>query len=164
MTLGHDLQVDHLPVLRDLDQPFVFNVSMYNRPYRFEFYDTASPEHYTLLKPAVIVLCYSVADPSSLQSVYTTWKHMVETHFNYDEKIPVIVMGLKRDVRSKEDYGGKVRPLVNPGACEDLTQALNGRTFLYPEEGIEVAKKMRCDLYCECSALTGAVCHPSRWS
>ena len=84
---------------------------------------------------------------------------MVETHFNSDEEIPVILLGLQIDVRGEEDYRGTVRLLINP-ACEDLTQALNGRTFLYAEEGIEVAKRMRCDTYCECSALSGQVCHP----
>ena len=67
MTLGSTGRQDQpLPALRDLDQPFAFNMRLYNRPYRFEFYDTASPTNYTLLKPSVIILCYNIGDPDSL--------------------------------------------------------------------------------------------------
>jgi len=61
------------------------------------------------LRPAVIILCYSIASPESLSSLKTNWKSVVEGHFNYDEEIPVIVLGLQRDVREKEDYDGLVR-------------------------------------------------------
>jgi Ras homolog gene family, member A len=117
---------------------------MYNRPYRFEFYDTASPTNYTLLRPAVVILCYSIAEPQSLNSLSTTWKDIVEQHFNHDESLPVIVLGLQRDVRSKEDYGGKI----------DWD---GKKRFVYPQEGLRVAQEMRCDRYCECSATTGEV-------
>lgn len=116
---------------------------LYNRPYRFEFYDTASPTNYTLLKPSVIILCYNIGDPDSLLSVRKKWKLAVETHFNYDESLPVIVLGLQRDVRSKRsDYDGKID---------------DRRTFVYPQEALRAAQEMRCDRYCECSALTGEV-------
>ena len=137
---------------------------MYNRPYRFEFYDTASPENYTLLKPAMIILCYSIADPKTLTSLHTTWKYVVETHFNADESLPVVVLGLKRDVRSQEDYGGTVRKAAAPAEDEhedddDRDDALlNGRTFVYPQEALRIAQEMRCDMYAECSAITGDLC------
>ncbi|KAI7366534.1 hypothetical protein KC328_g18460, partial [Hortaea werneckii] len=42
LTLGNTAShTTALPVLRDLDQPFPFDIRMYNRPYRFEFSDTA---------------------------------------------------------------------------------------------------------------------------
>lgn len=129
---------------------------MYNRPYRFELYDTSSPTNYTLLKPAMIILCYSVADPNSLQSLHTRWKNVVEKHFNYDERLPVAVLGLKRDVRSREDYDGQVRAGAQRGRVEDR-QALNPRSFVYPQEALRIAQEMRCDRYCECSAITGEV-------
>jgi len=155
-THGHS-STNSLPVLRDLDQPFPFDIRMYNRPYRFEFYDTASPQHYTLLRPAVVVVCYSISNPESLSNVRTFWKPLVEKHFNDDDTLPVILLGLKRDVRSQEDYGGSVRPAVN-GTDPDDQQPLHGRTFVYPEEALKVAQGMRCDRYCECSAITGELC------
>ena len=144
--------------MRDLDQPFPFNVKLYNRPYRFEFYDTASPENYTLLKPALVILCYSIAIPQSLTSVHTYWKEIVERHFNYDESLPVILLGLMRDVRQKEDYDGRVKKMAEePGVEDDDRAVLNGRTFVYPQEAVKIAQEMLCDLYCECSAITGEV-------
>ena len=163
LTKGHAYR-GQLPRLRDLDQPFTFDIRMYNRPYRFEFYDTASPENYTLLKPAMIILCYSIADPKTLTSLHTTWKYVVETHFNADESLPVVVLGLKRDVRSQEDYGGTVRKAAAPAEDEhedddDRDDALlNGRTFVYPQEALRIAQEMRCDMYAECSAITGDLC------
>lgn len=130
---------------------------MYNRPYRFEFYDTASPDNYTLLKPAVLIMCFSIADPQSLYNLRTKWKLLVESHFNYDEELPVVVLGLKRDIRQEEDYDGRVRQLASDEDSNDDTQVINGRTFVYPQEALRTAQEMRCDRYCECSALTGDV-------
>ncbi|KAI7282510.1 hypothetical protein KC345_g3470 [Hortaea werneckii] len=170
-----------LPTLHDLNQPFPFDILMYNRPYRFEFSDTASPTNYTLLDPAVIVLCYSIADPASLANLRTHWIRIAEDHFNPDDKIPIIVLGLQRDVRGREDYRASVRPAAqgssplpsfgildttsistsiddndnnNEDEDEDV-QPLNPRTFTYPQEALRLAQEMRCDRYCECSALTG---------
>ena len=67
----------------------------------------------------------------------------------------MVLLGLMRDVRQKEDYGGKVRRLAVGGDGEDV--GLNGRTFVYPQEALRVAQEMRCDMYCECSAMTGEV-------
>ncbi|TKA29938.1 hypothetical protein B0A54_15064 [Friedmanniomyces endolithicus] len=156
LTLGHNaLHASHnpLPTLHDLNQPFPFNIRLYARKYRFEFSDTASPTHYTLLRPAVIILCYSIASPESLESLKTNWKKVVEGHFNYDEAIPVIVLGLQRDVREKEDYDG----LVRTGVGRD-GRGRGGRDIVYPQEALRVAQEMRCDRYCECSALTGDLC------
>jgi Ras homolog gene family, member A len=157
-THGNSASSQKLPTLRDLDQPFPFNLRMYNRPYRLEFYDTNSPTNYTLLRPAVVILCYSIAQPESLTSIHKHWKTVVESHFNYDENLPVIVLGLMRDVRQKEDYDGKVRRMADSTEDNSEGQVLNGRTFVYPQEGVRIAQEMRCDLYCECSALTGELC------
>lgn len=139
-----------------MDQPFPFNIRMYNRPYRFNFYDTASPENFTLLRPALVVLCYSIGNPESLTSVHKYWKPLVETHFNDNDTLPVVLLGLKRDVRSQDDYGGSVKPAIDGTESEDQ-QPINGRKFVYPQEALGIAQKMRCDRYCECSAMTGEV-------
>lgn len=142
-------------LLRDLDQPFPFNVRFQHNQFRLEFYDTSSPQSYVLLRPAVIVLCYSIGDIPSLRSVQSKWKHMVETHFNYDESLPVILLGLQRDVRSIEDYGGTVKLKAANG--DEEREGLTARTFVYPQEALMAAQEMRLDRYCECSALTGEV-------
>ncbi|GAB1734906.1 hypothetical protein NU195Hw_g7405t1 [Hortaea werneckii] len=196
LTLGNtapSTPTTALPTLHDLNQPFPFDILMYNRPYRFEFSDTASPTNYTLLDPAVIVLCYSIADPASLANLRTKWIRIAEDHFNPDDRIPIIVLGLQRDVRGREDYRGSVRPAAQQSppferadddgyyargtsifSADDPTNdppttttttvkdpsgddvlPLNPRTFTYPQEALRLAQEMRCDRYCECSALTG---------
>ena len=97
----------------------------------------------------------SIAEPESLTNVQSYWKKLVETHFNVDEQCPVVLLGLMRDVRQKEDYDGKVRRMDRGGV--DETDVLNGRRIVYPQEAVRVAQEMRCDRYCECSALTGDV-------
>lgn len=70
----------------------------------------------------------------------------------------MILLGLMRDLRSKEDYDGTVRTNVGPvGDGDDGRQPLVSRTIVYPQEAERVAQEMRCDLYCECSAITGEV-------
>lgn len=162
LTLGSSsAPTQRLPTIRNLDQPFPFDIRLYNRSYRFLFSDTSSPTNFTLLQPSVIVLCYDISSPPTLNSLQAKWKNMVEMHFNYDESLPVIVLGLKRDVRSKEDYDGKVRMIHSDvdTVYDESGASLNGRTFVYPQEALRVAQEMRCDRYCECSALTGEVCN-----
>jgi len=55
-----------IQMLRDMDQPFIFEVRSKKGRYRFEFYDTASPESWRLLHPDVVILCYDINQRSSL--------------------------------------------------------------------------------------------------
>src|SRR3954451_20182592 len=55
-----------ITLLRDGDQPFIFDIRFFNKPYRFEFYDTASPQNWKLLEPNLIVLCYDISSRLSL--------------------------------------------------------------------------------------------------
>lgn len=88
------------PVLRDLDQPFPFDISLWNRPYRFEFSDTASPENYALLSPDFVILCYDVNDRRSLVNTKEVWRKIVGRHYKCEgEDVPIMLLGLKRDLR-----------------------------------------------------------------
>lgn len=50
-----------------------------------------------------------------------------------ERDLPIIVLGLKRDLRSEHDPNG----------------------IIYPQESYRIAQEMRCDKYIECSAVTG---------
>jgi Ras family protein A len=113
---------------------------MMGRRWKFQFYDTSSPMHYTTVQPNIIVLCYDISSRNSLDSLTLRWKPLLDSHFNYDEKLPVMVLGLKRDLRREWTPAERA--------------ALRGATLM-PQEGVEIASMMRCDLYAECSALTG---------
>jgi Ras family protein A len=129
-----------LPLLKDSSQPFVFHVQIRGKPLTFLFCDTSSPENYTLLHPDFIVICYDISNRSSLNSIKTRWKAELDTNFNYDERVPTMVLGLKRDLRREWTVIEK--------------QNREGATIM-PQEAIQVAQEMRCDIYAECSALTG---------
>ena len=47
--------------------------------------------------------------------------------------LPVVILGLKRDLRSESDPNG----------------------IIYPQEAYRIAQEMRADRYVECSAVTG---------
>lgn len=47
--------------------------------------------------------------------------------------LPILLLGLKRDLRSETDPNG----------------------IIYPQESYRIAQEMRCDKYMECSATTG---------
>jgi hypothetical protein len=66
-----------ITLLRDSDQPFIFDITFFNRPYRFEFYDTSSPDNWTLLQPHVIVLCYDISSRLSLINIQRLASHPV---------------------------------------------------------------------------------------
>ncbi|KAF2799775.1 P-loop containing nucleoside triphosphate hydrolase protein [Melanomma pulvis-pyrius CBS 109.77] len=133
-----------LPKLRDLDQPFTFNISLYARPYTLSFYDTASPTNYTLLRPSFIILCYDISKRSSLASVQNHWISVVNTHFNYSETLPVMLLGLKRDLRKEWTE-------------EDTKDGGRGDSVM-PTEALNTAQELLCDRYAECSAITGELC------
>jgi Ras family protein A len=141
-----DLPPYELPKLRDSDQPYAFDITLYGRPYRIRFYDTASPTNYTLLHPSVVILCYDISSRASLESLATTWLPIVNTHFNYDENLPFMVLGLKRDLRKQ-------------WTLQEVGPDKKGKgASVMPPEGVMTAQRMLCDMYAECSALTGELC------
>ncbi len=53
--------------------------------------------------------------------------------FEHNDTMPVLVLGLKRDLRREDDPNG----------------------VLYPHEAYALAQQLRADMYLECSAVTG---------
>jgi Ras family protein A len=93
-----------------------------------------------------VILCYDITSRASLDSLANTWLPIVNMHFNYDENLPVMVLGLKRDLRKQ-------------WTLEEVGPEKKGRgTSVMPHEGLQTAQRMLCDHYAECSALTGELC------
>ena len=116
-----------LPLLRDLDQPFIFNVRMYNKSYRFEFYDTAAPENYTLLNPDFVIICYAIDDRRSLTNAQQVWKKTAtRTYMRNRDDIPVMLLGLKRDRRVEGDG------IIYPQEVSGIAQAFGYLLKLIP--------------------------------
>ncbi|KAK0674645.1 putative GTP-binding protein [Cercophora samala] len=121
-----------ITMLRDMDQPFVFDIRARKGQYRFEFYDTSSPESWKLLRPDLVIICYDISQRLSLINLQRVWVNEVRATFNHD-RLPMLVLGLKRDLRSEQDPNG----------------------IIYPQEAYARAQEMRADKYMECSAVTG---------
>lgn len=51
--------------------------------------------------------------------------------------MPILLLGLKRDLRSETDPNG----------------------IIYPQEAYRIAQEIRCDKYMECSAVSGELVH-----
>jgi Ras family protein A len=122
-----------ITLLRDIDQPFVFEIRSRKGQYRFEFYDTSSPENWKLLRPDLVIICYDISQRLSLINLQRVWIKEVRSVFPTSDVLPVLVLGLKRDLRSEDDPNG----------------------IIYPQEGYQAAQAMRVDKYIECSAVTG---------
>ncbi|KAK4038115.1 hypothetical protein C8A01DRAFT_37955 [Parachaetomium inaequale] len=122
-----------ITLLRDMDQPFVFEIRSRKGQYRFEFCDTSSPENWKLLRPDLVLLCYDISQRLSLINLQRVWIKEVRSVFPSSDVLPVLVLGLKRDLRSEDDPNG----------------------IIYPQEGYQAAQALRADKYIECSAVTG---------
>lgn len=165
ISQGHSNLTGTRPItlLRDMNQPFIFEISFGRRRYRLEFYDTSSPESWRLLQPDLVLICYDISQRLSLINLQRIvrgvvshflspslpcplsseagrltrctrqWIKEVRATFRSESTLPLAVVGLKRDLRSEDDPNG----------------------VIYPQEGYRVAQEMRVDKYMECSALTG---------
>jgi GTPase SAR1 family protein len=65
------------------------------------------------------------------------WIKETQRVFGARTDLPVLLLGLKRDLRSETDPNG----------------------VIYPQEAYRIAQEMRCDKYMECSAGTGELVH-----
>jgi Ras homolog gene family, member A len=61
------------------------------------------------------------------------WINEAKASFHNRDTLPILVLGLKRDLRTENDPNGAI----------------------YPHEAYQLAQQMRADRYVECSAVTG---------
>ncbi|KAJ5577095.1 hypothetical protein N7535_004021 [Penicillium sp. DV-2018c] len=124
---------DNREVLRDSDQPFIYDIRFSKKTFTLELYDTSNPnQHWSTLRPDVTVLAFDISNRDTLASL-REWRNNITRYFQYGygERIPVMMLGLKRDLRRE------------------------GEGIIYPQEGYRIAQELRCDRYAECSAVTG---------
>ncbi|RAK76978.1 putative Rho-like small GTPase [Aspergillus fijiensis CBS 313.89] len=123
---------DDVP-LRDSDQPFLYDIRFSKKSFTLEIFDTASPnQHWSTLRPDVVLLAFDISNRETLNGL-RGWRHDIIRYFQhgYGERIPIMVVGLKRDLR------------------------VEGEGTIYPQESYRIAQELRCDRYAECSAATG---------
>ena len=108
------------------------------------FWDTANGEDEDRLRPlsyfdsGIIVICFAVDDPMSLQNVTTRW-HPEIAHWS--PGVPILLLGCKADLRRVECSEGDVASNRDKGEMVTMEQARN------------VADAIGAVQYLECSAL-----------
>lgn len=101
-----------------------------------EDYDRLRPLSYP--ETHVVLVCFSIDSPESLENVRTKWIDEVR---HYCEGLPIILVGCKSDLRS------------DPVRINSL--AIHNQTPVSRELGTRVAEEIGARMYLECSAKTG---------
>ncbi|KAJ7504736.1 small GTPase-binding protein [Mycena galericulata] len=122
---------------------YVADVEVDNKHVELALWDTAGQEDYDRLRPLsypdshVILICFAVDSPDSLDNVQEKW---ISEVMHFCAGLPIILVGCKRDLRR------------DPRVIEEL-----GKTTqrpVTPEEGMAVAQKIGARSYLECTPNT----------
>lgn len=139
-TLG-SFPKDYVPTVFDTT---VTDIKIDGKPVQLALWDTAGQEEYERLRPLsyskahVILIGFSINSPDSLENVASKW---IEEVNRLCPGIPVILVGLKKDLRNSETE------------TEDMRN--KGISFVDPKQGETMAQQIGAKRYIECSALTG---------
>ncbi|CAG8477576.1 7958_t:CDS:2 [Cetraspora pellucida] len=123
---------------------YVADVEVDGRHVELALWDTAGQEDYDRLRPLsypdshVILICFAVDSPDSLDNVQEKWISEV-MHFCHG--LPIILVGCKKDLR------------FDPKTIEELRKT--SQRPVTPEEGMMISQKIGAYKYLECSAKTG---------
>ncbi|KAH7907549.1 P-loop containing nucleoside triphosphate hydrolase protein [Hygrophoropsis aurantiaca] len=122
----------------------VADVRIDGRNIELALWDTAGQEDYDRLRPLsypdshVILICFSVDTPDSLENVEEKW---VSEVLHFCSGLPILLVGCKKDLRH------------DPRVLEELRRAR--QQPVTPEQGMAVAQRIGAKHYLECSAWTG---------
>ncbi|KAJ1962912.1 GTP-binding protein Rho1 [Dipsacomyces acuminosporus] len=122
-------------------EEWVAELKIDGRAIELALWDTAGQEDYDNVRypcynmANVIVICFSVDSPDSLENVQEKWIGEV---LEYAPGVPVLLVGLKEDLRRDEQ-------IIN-----QLSK--DGQMPTTREQALQVAKAIGAHLYLECSA------------
>lgn len=120
---------------------YVADVEVDGRRVELALWDTAGQEDYDRLRPLsypdsnVILICFSVDSPDTLENVQEKW---ISEVMHFCQGVPTILVGCKIDLR-------------NDGKTIEALQQL-GQAPVSTSEGQAVAEKIKAINYLECSA------------
>jgi len=123
---------------------YVADVEVDGKHVELALWDTAGQEDYDRLRPLsypdshVILICFAVDSPDSLDNVQEKW---ISEVMHFCAGLPIILVGCKKDLRR------------DPRVIEELRKT--SQRPVTPEEGMAVASKIGAKHYLECSARTG---------
>jgi len=113
-------------------------------PVNLGLWDTAGSDEYNTLRPLsypgtdVFVICFSIFSPTSFENVVKKWYPEITQHM--DSKPPILLVGTKSDLRSKQS------------AVDGLKAS--GEEPVSQDDGKQMRDEIGACKYLECSALT----------
>ncbi|KAI9486421.1 MAG: GTP-binding protein rhoA [Benjaminiella poitrasii] len=123
---------------------YVADVEVDGKHVELALWDTAGQEDYDRLRPLsypdshVILICFAVDSPDSLENVQEKW---ISEVLHFCQGLPIILVGCKKDLRN------------DPATIEELRK--NSQKPVTPLEGSAVSQKIGACKYLECSAKSG---------
>ena len=170
-----------------LTGPLSFSVSLFARPYSITIHHSTTTIFIDAFPPSprFAIIAFAIDDRTSLWNAKNYWNVKLKEHYPDEEKMRVMLLGLKRDARTdkkvpRRNWDGEgwrlgeiasvgerqtTNTKLGVGAREiaNMPKSALGQTgdanweygCVMPEEGLQVAREMRADRYAECSALTG---------
>ncbi|KAJ5083752.1 hypothetical protein N7456_013179 [Penicillium angulare] len=122
---------------------YVADVEVDGKHVELALWDTAGQEDYDRLRPLsypdshVILICFAVDSPDSLDNVQEKW---ISEVLHFCQGLPIILVGCKQDLRH------------DPKTIEELNKT--SQSPVTAEQGEEVRRKIGAYKYLECSART----------
>ncbi|KAJ5879484.1 hypothetical protein N7455_002949 [Penicillium solitum] len=122
---------------------YVADVEVDNKHVELALWDTAGQEDYDRLRPLsypdshVILICFAVDSPDSLDNVQEKW---ISEVLHFCQGLPIILVGCKKDLRDDRK------------TIDEL--AKTSQRPVSQDQGEEVRKKIGAYKYLECSART----------
>ncbi|KAI7904263.1 GTP-binding protein rhoA [Cokeromyces recurvatus] len=123
---------------------YVADVEVDGKHVELALWDTAGQEDYDRLRPLsypdshVILICFAVDSPDSLENVQEKW---ISEVLHFCQGLPILLVGCKKDLRN------------DPETIEELRR--NSQKPVSSDEGASVAQRISAYKYLECSAKTG---------
>ncbi|KAG8882206.1 GTP-binding protein Rho1 [Tulasnella sp. 332] len=123
---------------------YVADVEVDGKHVELALWDTAGQEDYDRLRPLsypdshVILICFAVDSPDSLDNVQEKW---IAEVMHFCQNLPIILVGCKKDLRRDQKTIDELRK--------------TSQRPVTPEEGMAVAQKIGAKHYLECSAKSG---------
>ncbi|XP_032609924.1 transforming protein RhoA-like [Hylobates moloch] len=124
---------------------YVADIEVDGKQVEWALWDTAGQEDYDHLRPLsypdpdVILMCFSIDSPDSLENIPKKWTPEVKY---FCPNVPIILVGNKKDLRNDEH------------TRRELAIAKMKQEQVKPEEGRDMANRIGAFGYMECSAKT----------
>ncbi|KII75019.1 Transforming protein RhoA [Thelohanellus kitauei] len=120
---------------------YVADIQIDDKQVELALWDTAGQEDYDRLRPLsypdtdVVLVCYSIDSPDSLENVAEKWVPEVK---HFCPNVPIILVGNKKDLRNDEE----TRKILAKAKQEPLTRV----------QGADMANRIGAFGHLECSA------------